>query len=61
LHGAASSMHEFFLRNMPIKCYSRVQFVRDSSWTIDNIDSMNEALKKWQPQIQQGIARIQAF
>lgn len=51
LHGAANSMHTFFVERMPVKSYARFEFEREPEWKFDNPDIIPDILKTWKPQL----------
>jgi patatin-like phospholipase/acyl hydrolase len=61
LHGAASGMHDYFCRSLPLRRYVRVQFIRDSKWRLDDVDAMKTACEKWKDQIEAGVEALRAF
>lgn len=61
LRGAASSMHEYFARSMPINKYQRIQFLRRQGWAMDNPDNMVDAVKDWSDQILNAVKELKAF
>ena len=61
LNGAANSMHEYFTQCMPLKKYTRIQFMRDKSWAMDNPNDMLLAEKAWTDNIIAGIKEVNNF
>jgi len=61
LNGASSSMHDYFVRSLPVKKYTRIQFVRDPSWNMDNPKDMLKAEKAWEVDIQRAINIVKEF
>lgn len=47
LEGASDRMHDYFARSLPLRSYTRMNFVRDPNWEMDNIKDMKEAERKW--------------
>jgi len=58
LNGAANTMHEYFARSLPLKQYYRHEFIRKSSWSMDNPANMLEAEKEWKPSIDSAVRDI---
>lgn len=61
LDGAASTMHEYFVRSLPLKKYVRIEFVKDSNWKLDSVKDMYAAEKAWTYDILRGIEIINTF
>ena len=61
LDGAASSMHEYFVRSLPLKKYTRIEFIKDSGWSMDNPRDMLRAEKAWDADIKQAIEIVGQF
>lgn len=61
LDGASDTMHEFFVRSLPIKKYKRVQFTQDTSWQIDDVGDMNRAEIAWANDINNAAMSIREF
>jgi patatin-like phospholipase/acyl hydrolase len=55
LSGASSSMHEYFVRSLPIKKYERIEFIRDKKWNMDDPKDMLKAEEAWKDGISDGI------
>lgn len=47
LEGSANSMHDYFVRSLPIKRYERVDFVSDQNWKMDDPNSMYYSQRAW--------------
>tara|TARA_R110000824_G_scaffold33443_2_gene107170 strand:+ start:8452 stop:9282 length:831 start_codon:yes stop_codon:yes gene_type:complete len=61
LNGAASSMHDYFVRSLPLKKYTRVQFVRGTKWNMDSVKDMFKAEGAWENDIQKAIKAVNEF
>jgi len=61
LNGAASTMHEYFAKSLPIKKYERIQFKRDEDWVMYSPKDMLKAEKAWEEDIQKGIEVVNNF
>lgn len=61
LDGAASSMHEYFARSLPLKRFERIQFRREDSWNFDSPSDMQAARAAWAADVQRGIAIVNSF
>lgn len=61
LHGASDQMHEYFVKSLPVKRFTRIQFVRDPGWKMDDPKSMYYAERKWAVEIQEAVKVVQAF
>ena len=61
LSGASSRMHEYFVQQMGLAKYARIQFMRDPSWNMDSPDDMLTAAEKWKPAIDAGIITANNF
>lgn len=61
LNGAASSMHEYFVSAMPVKKYTRIQFVKEPGWKMDDPKCMYYAERKWALDIQDAIKIVRDF
>jgi len=61
LNGASSSMHEYFISAMPVKKYTRIQFVKEPGWKMDNPKCMYYAEHKWALDIQDAIKIVRDF
>lgn len=61
LDGASNSMHDHFVRNIGLKQYLRIQFVREPSWNMDNPNLSDKVLKTWEIDIDQAVAKVEAF
>jgi len=61
LDGAANSMHEYFVRSLPLKKYKRVDFTRDAKWRMDSPTDMLLAEKAWKPAIDAAVKEVEAF
>lgn len=61
LEGAANKMHDFFVKQLPLKQYMRIQFERGDDWTMDNPKVVNEALRAWRPTIEDAIKAVSDF
>jgi len=61
LNGAANSMHEYFVRSLPLKKYKRIDFIRQPSWRMDSPVDMLTAEETWKPAIEAGCKEVEAF
>lgn len=61
LHGAASGMHEYFCRSLPLRRYVRIQFVRKPKWRLDDVGTMKTACEQWKDQIAAGVEVLKEF
>ena len=61
LNGASSTMHEYFVRSLPIKKYTRIQFVQEPGWKMDNPKCMYYAEHKWAVEMQEAVNTVQDF
>lgn len=61
LNGSASAMHEYFVKSLPVKKYTRIQFLRDPSWKMDDPKSMHYADRKWAVEISEAIETVRKF
>lgn len=61
LSGSSSRMHEYFVQQMGLKRYERIQFMRECGWDMDNPDIMAVVLNKWKPAIDAGIVVANSF
>lgn len=61
LDGASSSMHEYFVRSLPLKKYTRIEFVKEPEWKMDNPKDMLKAEKAWEDDIQKAIKTVNKF
>jgi len=61
LNGAASSMHEYFVRSLPLKKYTRIEFVNQSDWSMGNPDDMLKVEQAWESEIQKAIKIVNDF
>ena len=61
LNGAASSMHEYFVECLPVKKYTRIQFVKEPEWEMDNPSCMYYAERKWAWDIQKAVETVREF
>ena len=61
LNGDAELMHDYFVRSLPIGNYTRIQFKRDPSWTMDDSTVMNTALQVWSSDISDAVEAMQSF
>jgi patatin-like phospholipase/acyl hydrolase len=61
LNGASDKMHDYFVRSMPIKKYTRINFVCDPGWEMDDPRSMYLAERKWAVEIQDAIQVMKEF
>ena len=50
LGGASDRMHDYFVRSLPLKSYTRMNFAREPGWRMDSVRSMKEAEYKWAKQ-----------
>tara|TARA_R110002126_G_scaffold267257_1_gene410670 strand:- start:249 stop:1079 length:831 start_codon:yes stop_codon:yes gene_type:complete len=61
LHGASSSMHEYFARALPLKKYTKIEFIRNSKWDMDNPKDMLKAELAWEDDIENAIKVVNEF
>lgn len=61
LNGASDKMHDYFVRSLPIKKYTRINFVCDPGWDMDDPKVMYKAQHKWAIEIEEAIKTVQAF
>jgi len=61
LNGSADKMHEYFVKSLPVKKYTRINFVSDPSWKMDDPKSMDYAEHKWAVEIDEAIKIVKAF
>jgi patatin-like phospholipase/acyl hydrolase len=61
LEGSSSAMHDYFVRSLPLKRYVRIQFAGESHWRMDSARSMREAYEKWDCDIKNAKAVVNAF
>lgn len=61
LNGASDKMHEYFVRSLPVKRYTRINFVADPGWGFDDPKSMYKAERKWALDIQKAKRIVQEF
>lgn len=61
LNGAASSMHEYFARSLPLKAYTKIEFVRDPKWDMDSAKDMLKAEAAWENYMQKAIKTVSEF
>ena len=61
LNGASVKMHNYFVKSLPVKKYTRIQFVCDPGWGMDNPKSMYDAEYKWAIEIQEAIKTVKYF
>lgn len=61
LTGSADKMHDYFVKSLPVKRYTRIQFVRDPSWNMDDPKSMYYAERKWAVEIQEAVKTVKGF
>lgn len=61
LNGAANDMHDYFVRSLPLRNYFRVQFIRDSGWSLDSVEAMDDAMTKWAPEIVAATNMVKRF
>jgi patatin-like phospholipase/acyl hydrolase len=61
LDGGASTMHEYFVRSLPLKKYTRIEFIKDSEWKMDNPKDMLSAEVAWEDDIQDAIETVSKF
>mgnify|MGYP003649014383 CR=1 FL=1 len=61
LNGASSSMHEYFARSLPLKKYTKIEFVRNPKWNMDSAKDMFKAELAWENDIQKAIKTVSEF
>lgn len=61
LNGSSSSMNDFICRQLPLKKYTRIQFIRDKKWSMDSAKDMLKAEKAWEDDITHGIEIVNNF
>ena len=61
LQGASSSMHEYFVRSLPLKKYYKIEFELEKNWKMDNAKDMLKAEAAWEQDIQRGIEIVRNF
>jgi len=61
LQGSSNSMHGYFARSMPINKYTRIQFVRQKGWKMDNPKDMFRAEDYWKEDIKRGVETVNRF
>lgn len=61
IHGASNSMHGYFVKSLPVKKYTRINFVRQSGWGMDSPESMYNAEIDWLPDINKAVQIVRDF
>jgi len=61
LNGSAGTMNDFICRQLPLKKYERIQFIRDKGWSFDNPSDMLLAENKWYNEINAATKRVEEF
>ena len=61
LDGASDSMHNYFVKSLPVKKYVKIQFVRQPGWAMDKPADMKQAEKDWQKDILNALPIVRAF
>ena len=61
LAGSADKMHDYFVRSLPVKKYTRINFVADPSWKMDDPRSMYLAERDWVVDINDAIRTVKDF
>ena len=58
LHGASDNMHDYFVKSLPVKRYTRIQFLREPGWQMDDPRDMYLADRKWAEEIEAAVKEI---
>jgi len=61
LDGAADTMHNYFVKSLPVKRYEKIQFVRQTSWRMDKPDDMKKAEQDWMASIADAVQTVRNF
>jgi hypothetical protein len=61
LNGASDKMHDYFVKSLPVKKYTRINFIGESSWKMDDPKSMYYSDRKWAVEIEQAIQTVKDF
>jgi patatin-like phospholipase/acyl hydrolase len=61
LEGASDEMHDYFVRSLPLKKYTRIQFAGRPGWKMDSPKAMLEAEDVWQRDIMAAIQTAKDF
>ncbi len=61
LDGASDKMHEYFVRSMPVKKHTRIQFAGNAEWKMDSVEDMRKAELAWKLDIQNAVDVVKAF
>lgn len=61
LDGASDTMHEYFVRSLPVKNFKRVQFTQEPDWEMDNVLDMNRAEIAWCSEIDEAAKSLREF
>ena len=61
LNGASDKMHDYFVKSLPVKKYTRIQFAADPKWEMDEPKNMYYAERRWIMEIQAAIQTVKNF
>ena len=61
LNGSSSRMNDFIARQLPLKKYERIQFLREDHWKMDSPKDMLLAEQAWKDEIRKGVEIVENF
>ena len=61
LDGSADTMHEYFVKSLPLKKFKRIQFSQETGWEMDNVKDMNRAEIVWKSDIEHATEELKKF
>jgi len=61
MRGASNSMHDYFVRSLPVNKYVSIEFKRQAGWKMDSPKDMLLAEKAWDLDIKKGIQLVNEF
>lgn len=61
LDGASDTMHEYFVRSLPLKKFKRIQFAQEPGWQMDCVKDMNRAEIFWKEGINEAAEALKEF
>ena len=61
LEGASDNMHDYFVRSLPVKKYTRIQFAMQPKWEMDSPKDMLASQQAWAKDVEDAITIVKAF
>jgi hypothetical protein len=61
LDGASDRMHDYFVRSLPLRSYTRMNFTNESNWEMNDLNDMKEVGEMWARRAMQVSSELNSF